>query len=53
MLPKLKKNIDGSLTHPHQKDSTGQAGEANWLPPNGPDLFGHAALFFNWPQNRP
>ena len=37
MLPKLKKNVDGSLTLRIQKDSPGKGQESNWLPaPNGP-----------------
>src|SRR5690606_31784203 len=32
MLPRLKKNRDGSLTIYVQKDSPGKALEANWLP---------------------
>ncbi|MCT0202118.1 DUF1214 domain-containing protein [Synechococcus sp. CS-602] len=48
MLPKLKKNIDGSLTIHIQKDSPGKAGEANWLPaPNGPI---YLVMRLYWPK---
>ncbi len=51
MLPKLKKNADGSLTLYIQKDSPGKAKEANWLPaPNGPI---YLVMRLYWPKTEP
>ena len=48
MLPKLKKNPDGSLTIYIQKDSPGKNKESNWLPaPNGPI---YLAMRLYWPK---
>jgi hypothetical protein len=48
MLPKMKKNEDGSLTLYIQKDSPGKAKEANWLPaPN--DLI-YLVMRLYWPK---
>jgi hypothetical protein len=48
MLPKMKKNGDGSLTLFIQKDSPGKAKEANWLPaPN--DLI-YLVMRLYWPK---
>jgi hypothetical protein len=48
MLPKMKKNEDGSLTLYIQKDSPGKAKEANWLPaPN--DLI-YLVVRLYWPK---
>jgi len=48
MLPKMKKNEDGSLTLYIQKDSPGKAKEANWLPaPN--DLI-YLIMRLYWPK---
>jgi hypothetical protein len=51
MLPKMKKNQDGSLTLYIQKDSPGKAKEANWLPaPDGPI---YMAMRLYWPKTTP
>jgi hypothetical protein len=51
MLPKLKKNADGSLTLYIQKDSPGKAKESNWLPaPNGPI---YLVMRLYWPKTEP
>ncbi|MFY9706152.1 MAG: DUF1254 domain-containing protein [Desulfobacterales bacterium] len=48
MLPKMKKNEDGSLTLYIQKDSPGKEKEANWLPaPN--DLI-YLVMRLYWPK---
>ncbi|MGH8173709.1 MAG: DUF1254 domain-containing protein, partial [Rhodanobacteraceae bacterium] len=48
MLPKLKKNPDGSLTLYIQKDSPGKDKESNWLPaPDGPV---YLAMRLYWPK---
>lgn len=48
MLPRLKKNRDGSLTIYVQKDSPGKALEANWLPaPDGPI---YMVMRLYWPK---
>jgi hypothetical protein len=51
MLPKMKKNRDGSLTIYIQKDSPGKAKESNWLPaPDGPI---YLAMRLYWPKIHP
>jgi hypothetical protein len=51
MLPKMKKNANGSLTLYIQKDSPGKAREANWLPaPNGPV---YLVMRLYWPKETP
>jgi len=51
MLPKMKKNADGSLTLYVQKDSPGKAKESNWLPaPNGPI---YLVMRLYWPRTEP
>jgi hypothetical protein len=51
MLPKLKKNADGSLTLYIQKDSPGKGKESNWLPaPNGPI---YLVMRLYWPKTEP
>jgi hypothetical protein len=51
MLPRLKKNPDGSLTLYIQKDSPGKAKESNWLPaPNGPI---YLVMRLYWPKTEP
>jgi hypothetical protein len=51
MLPKLKKNQDGSLTLYIQKDSPGADKESNWLPaPN--DLI-YLVMRLYWPKTEP
>jgi hypothetical protein len=51
MLPKMKKNADGSLTIYLQKDSPGKDEEANWLPaPDGPI---YLAMRLYWPRVEP
>lgn len=48
MLPKLKKNADGSLTIYVQKDSPGKDKESNWLPaPDGPI---YTVMRLYWPK---
>jgi hypothetical protein len=48
MLPKLKKNSDGSLTLYIQKDSPGKDKESNWLPaPDGPI---YMVMRLYWPK---
>ncbi|HEU5409161.1 MAG TPA: DUF1214 domain-containing protein, partial [Nitrospira sp.] len=48
MMPKLKKNMDGSLTLYIQKDSPGKEKESNWLPaPDGPI---YVAMRLYWPK---
>ena len=48
MLPKLKKNADGSLTLYIQKDSPGADKESTWLPaPNGPI---YLVMRLYWPR---
>ena len=48
MLPKLKRNADGSLTIYIQRDSPGRDKESNWLPgPNGPI---YIAMRIYWPR---
>jgi hypothetical protein len=48
MLPKLRKNRDGSLTINVQKDSPGKGREANWLPaPDGPI---YLVMRLYWPK---
>jgi hypothetical protein len=48
MLPKLRKNPDGSLTIYIQKDSPGKARQANWLPaPDGPI---YLVMRLYWPK---
>jgi hypothetical protein len=51
MLPVMKENADGSLTLYIQKDSPGQANEANWLPaPNGTI---YLVMRLYWPKDTP
>jgi hypothetical protein len=51
MLPKMKKNADGSLTLYIQKDSPGKDKESNWLPaPN--DLI-YLVMRLYWPKTEP
>jgi len=51
MLPNLKKNADGSLTIYIQKESPGEAKEANWLPaPDGPI---YLVMRLYWPKTEP
>ena len=48
MLPRMKKNADGSLTLHIQKDSPGADLESNWLPaPNGPI---YLVMRLYWPK---
>jgi len=51
MLPKMKKNADGSLTLYIQKDSPGKAKEANWLP--APDGSIYMVMRLYWPKDTP
>jgi hypothetical protein len=51
MLPKMKKNADGSLTLYVQKDSPGKDKESNWLPaPDGPI---YMVMRLYWPKPEP
>jgi len=51
MLPKMKKNKDGSLTIYLQKDSPGKDKESNWLPaPDGPI---YLVMRLYWPRTEP
>jgi len=51
MLPKLKRNGDGSLTLYVQKDSPGKDKESNWLPaPDGPI---YLVMRLYWPKTEP
>jgi hypothetical protein len=51
MLPKLKKNQDGSLTLYIQEDSPGADKESNWLPaPDGPM---YLVMRLYWPKTEP
>ncbi len=51
MVPKMKKNADGSLTLHIQKDSPGKDRESNWLPaPNGPI---YLVMRLYWPRVEP
>jgi hypothetical protein len=51
MLPKMKKNRDGSLTICIQKDSPGASKKSNWLPaPNGPI---YLVMRLYWPKTQP
>ena len=51
MLPKMKKNADGSLTLYIQKDSPGKDKEPNWLPaPDGPI---YLVMRLYWPKTEP
>jgi hypothetical protein len=51
MLPRLKKNADGSLTIEIRKDSPGEDRESNWLPaPDGPV---YMVMRLYWPRTEP
>jgi hypothetical protein len=51
MLPEMKKNADGSLTIYIQKDSPGEAKEANWLPAPNDTIYLVMRLY--WPRESP
>ncbi len=51
MLPKIQKNMDGSLTLLIQKDSPGKDKEANWLP--APDSPIYMVMRLYWPKDTP
>jgi hypothetical protein len=51
MLSNMKKNADGSLTLYIQKDSPGQAKEANWLPAPNDTIYLVMRLY--WPKDTP
>jgi len=51
MLPKMQKNVDGSLTLLIQKDSPGKDKEANWLP--APDSPIYMVMRLYWPKDIP
>jgi hypothetical protein len=48
MLPEMQKNADGSLTIYIQKDSPGEAKEANWLPAPNDTIYLVMRLY--WPR---
>ncbi len=51
MLPGMQKNADGSLTLYIQKDSPGEAKEANWLPAPNDTIYLVMRLY--WPKTTP
>ena len=51
MLPKMKKNADGSLTLYIQRDSPGKDKESNWLPAPGGPIYLVMRLY--WPKTEP
>jgi hypothetical protein len=51
MLPRMKKNPDGSLTLYIQKDSPGKAKESNWLPAPNDTIYLVMRLY--WPKDTP
>ncbi len=51
MLPRLKRNPDGSLTLYIQKNSPDKAKEANWLP--APDGTVYLVMRLYWPKDAP
>jgi hypothetical protein len=51
MLPGMTKNADGSLTLYIQKDSPGEAKEANWLPAPNDTIYLVMRLY--WPKDTP
>jgi hypothetical protein len=51
MLPGMQKNADGSLTLYIQKDSPGEAKEANWLPAPNDTIYLVMRLY--WPKDTP
>jgi hypothetical protein len=51
MLPGMQKNADGSLTLYIQKDSPGDAKEANWLPAPNDTIYLVMRLY--WPKDTP
>jgi hypothetical protein len=51
MLPRMKKNPDGSLTMYIQKDSPGKARESNWLPAPNDTIYLVMRLY--WPKDTP
>jgi hypothetical protein len=51
ILPGMQKNADGSLTLYIQKDSPGQAKEANWLPAPNDTIYLVMRLY--WPKDTP
>jgi hypothetical protein len=51
MLPGMKKDADGSLTLYIQKDSPGEAKEANWLPAPNDRIYMVMRLY--WPKTTP
>ena len=51
MLPDMNENADGSLTLYIQKDSPGEANEANWLPAPNDTIYLVMRLY--WPKDTP